>query len=110
MEALGEQEGYQRVQGAQGGDGGVRRWQGGQGLSDAHALQVAKAGPPCAMEGVAGEGQGRFDSSLPALLTADLLGGCHQWSMMRASYSFRPPRSRPTGQICGGKDVGVGIA
>ena len=46
-----------------------------QGGVQAGALHAAKYGPAGAMVGVAVEGQGKFDSSSPAALTADLLGG-----------------------------------
>lgn len=62
-----------------GSDRGVRRRRGGQGLSDAHALQLVKAGQAGVTVGVTVESQERISSSSPAVLTAQFVGGMPLW-------------------------------
>ena len=75
VEALGEQEGYQRVQGAQESDGGVRGQRGVQGWIDAHALQACQEELQACRWAKAVHGGGRVSSSLPLAPTPDFLGG-----------------------------------
>ena len=53
---------------------------GGDGLSDAHAFKLAKAGPAGVTVGVTVESQGRMSSSSPVAPMPDFLGGAvREW-------------------------------